>query len=123
MTGEIEGQNFDLFFLKEPDYIMTLICTYDSINSNANQRNRIRYDAQNELIFSSTTMESSTTRPIAKIIESSVSKFIEKPMLFMKKNEPIIDKGIAITGTTIARNDPKNKNITIDTIIIASTSV
>ena len=38
LLGELDGIKFDLFCLKEPEYIMTLMSTYGSLNSKVNQR-------------------------------------------------------------------------------------
>ena len=70
--------------------------------------------------FSSTTIASSTTKPIAKIKANSVSKLIEKPNICKKNNTPINEIGIVTTGTIIARNEPKKRIITTNTITVAS---
>ena len=50
LPGELNGEKFDLFCLREPDYVMILISTYGSLNSNSNQRESIRYNDRNEKI-------------------------------------------------------------------------
>ena len=47
LPGELHGEKFDLFCLREPDYVMTLMSTYGSLNANTNQRDSIRYDDNN----------------------------------------------------------------------------
>ena len=42
LPGKINGVNFDLFFLKDPDYVMTLISTYGSLHTHPNQKKRFR---------------------------------------------------------------------------------
>ena len=42
LPGELEGEKFDLFCLKEPDYVMTLMSTYGSLNKLADQKESIR---------------------------------------------------------------------------------
>ena len=42
LPGELDGVKFDLFCVKEPEYVMTLMSTYGSLNSNANQRDSAR---------------------------------------------------------------------------------
>ena len=41
LPGELAGVKFDLFFLKEPDYIMILMSTYGSLSCNVNQRDGV----------------------------------------------------------------------------------
>ena len=48
LPGELRGEKFDLFCLKEPDYVMILMSTYGSLNANTNQRDSIRYDKNNQ---------------------------------------------------------------------------
>ena len=36
--GKINGVNFDIFCLKEPDYVMTLMSTYVSLHTHPNQK-------------------------------------------------------------------------------------
>ena len=42
LPGELAGVKFDLFCLKEPDYIMILMSTYGSLSCNVNQRDSVR---------------------------------------------------------------------------------
>ena len=41
---------FDLFCLKEPDYVMTLISTYGSLHTHPNQKESVRTDDKGKLI-------------------------------------------------------------------------
>ena len=60
-------------------------------------------------MFSSTTIASSTTSPIASTMPSSVSTLMVKPMIQMKKNAPISDTGMVTNGISVARNERRNK--------------
>ena len=73
-------------------------------------------------MFSTTTMASSTTSPIASTIASRVSKLIEKPSASIIAAVPTSDSGTVTTGISTERNDPRNSRITTTTITIASTS-
>ena len=73
--------------------------------------------------FSSTTMASSTTMPIASTRPNSVSRLIEKPSTYMPAKVPMIDTGMAITGMIIARTLCRNRKTTSTTSAIASTKV
>ena len=59
--------------------------------------------------FSTTTMASSTTRPMASTMASSVSRFTEKPAINIRKAAPISDSGTATAGTSAARSDPRER--------------
>ena len=74
-------------------------------------------------MFSTTTMASSTTRPIASTIASSVNRLIEKPQASIRAAVPISDSGMVTTGMMTARNVPRNRKITTMTITTASISV
>ncbi len=73
--------------------------------------------------FSSTTMASSTTSPIARTIASKVIRFHEKPNSCIIKATPIKDKGMVTIGIITARKEPTNKVMTINTIKAASIMV
>ncbi len=73
--------------------------------------------------FSTTTMASSTTRPIARIMPNIVSMLIEKPSRYMPVNVPTIDTGTARIGITVARSDCRNTNTTSTTSTTASKNV
>ena len=73
--------------------------------------------------FSSTTIASSTTIPIANIMAKSVSKLMVKPSKYKPAKVPISEIGTAIIGMSVARQLCKNKNTTNTTRIKASPSV
>ena len=73
--------------------------------------------------FSSTTIASSTTIPIANTIPNKVKVLIEKPSTYIPANVPIIDTGTAKQGIKVARQFCKNKYTTANTKIIASINV
>ena len=74
-------------------------------------------------MFSTTTIASSTTSPIASTIASSVSRFTEKPIHSISESTPISDRGIVTTGTITERSEPRNRKMIRITIRLASTSV
>ena len=82
-----------------------------------------RPSARWRLAFSTTTIASSTTIPIARTIPNSESIFSEKPMPFMIAKVPISDTGIAATGTIVARQSCKKTKITMTTNTTARASV
>ena len=47
----MHGEKFDLFCLREPDYVMILISTYGSLNHNPNQRDSVRINDKNDKII------------------------------------------------------------------------
>jgi len=57
-------------------------------------------------MFSSTTIASSTTRPIARTKPSSVRVLIEKSSAAMTMNAEIIEIGIVTAGISVARIVP-----------------
>jgi hypothetical protein len=73
--------------------------------------------------FSTTTMASSTTIPMARINPSKVSMFREKPKISMKPKVPIREIGTATIGITVARQLCKDRNTTSTTRISASNNV
>ena len=73
--------------------------------------------------FSTTTMASSTTIPMARINPSSVRMFSEKPKMSMKPNVPMSEMGTATTGMSVARQLCKERNTTTITRNNASNSV
>ena len=75
------------------------------------------------LTFSTTMIASSTTSPIASTSASSVSRLMEKPNNSMMVKVPINDSGMATTGISTERGDPRNANTTNVTISTAMTSV
>ena len=74
-------------------------------------------------MFSSMTIASSTTRPIASTIASSVSVLIVKPNAYISPNAPISDTGIVTIGISVARKLRRKKKITSTTSTIASAIV
>src|SRR5215469_16446983 len=73
--------------------------------------------------FSTTTMASSTTMPIASTSASSETVLAEYPTASITANVPMIDTGTATSGMSVVRQRPRNKNTTIPTSTMASTSV
>ena len=73
--------------------------------------------------FSTTTMASSTTRPTASTMASSVSRFTVKPNTCMRKTAPMSETGIATSGTSTVRSEPRNRKMTTMTISTVSVSV
>ena len=73
--------------------------------------------------FSTTTMASSTTRPMASTMASSVSRFTLKPNSAMMAAPPSMDSGIVTTGISTARSEPRHRKITATTMMMASISV
>ena len=73
--------------------------------------------------FSTTTMASSTTMPMASTRPKSVMELIENPNICMPKNVPMMDTGTASAGMSVARQLCRKMNTTRNTSTIASTSV
>ena len=65
--------------------------------------------------FSSTTMASSTTRPIASTSASSVRRLIETPNAASSMNEPIRQTGTVTAGISAARKVPRKRKMTMST--------
>ena len=74
------------------------------------------------MTFSTTMIASSTTSPIASTSASSVSRLMEKPNTSIMVKVPISDSGMAITGISTERGEPRKANTTRVTISSASTS-
>jgi hypothetical protein len=74
-------------------------------------------------MFSSTTMASSTTRPIARTSASSVSVFTVKPASAIIEKAPIKLTGIVTSGMIDARKVRRNTNTTSATSTTASATV
>ena len=68
-------------------------------------------------------MASSTTSPTDSTMASNVSRFSVNPNICIRKMPPISDTGIAITGTSTERTEPRNRKITTTTISSVSASV
>ncbi|CSP98179.1 Uncharacterised protein [Shigella sonnei] len=73
--------------------------------------------------FSTTTMASSTSNPIASTIPNIVNVLMVKPTADKIANVPRITTGTAIVGMIVARKFCKNRYMTRKTRMIASTSV
>ncbi len=73
--------------------------------------------------FSTTTMASSTSSPIANTIANIVSMLMEKPNIAKMAKVPKITTGTAIVGIIVARRFPMKRYITRNTRITASISV
>ena len=59
--------------------------------------------------FSTTTIASSTTSPMAITMASRVSRFREKPSARISDTTPISDRGMASRGISTTRSDPRNR--------------
>ena len=64
------------------------------------------------LTFSTTIMASSTTRPMASTSASRVRILMVKPHISMKVKVPIRDSGIATTGISTERGEPRKTKTT-----------
>ena len=73
--------------------------------------------------FSTTTMASSTSRPIASTMANIVSMLIEKPSAASTPKVPSSTTGTAMVGISVARKFCRNRYITRNTSTIASISV
>ncbi len=73
--------------------------------------------------FSTTTIASSTTIPIASTMPNSDKAFSEKPIRYITANVPISDTGTATSGMIEARQVCRNRITTNTTSRIASSSV
>ncbi len=73
--------------------------------------------------FSTTTMASSTTRPTERTIASSVRRLMVKPKSCMRNTAPMSDTGMATTGTSTERSEPRKRKITTTTMRMVSSSV
>ena len=81
------------------------------------------FSAISRSTFSSTTIASSTTIPVASTIANSVSVFKVKPKSMRPPNAPISDTGTAMIGISVARQLCRNTNTTSSTRNAASESV
>ncbi len=73
--------------------------------------------------FSTTTMASSTRRPMASTMASMVSVLIEKPSAAITPKVPRSTTGTASVGMSVARMFWRNSSITRTTRTMASISV
>ena len=69
------------------------------------------------------TMASSTTSPTDSTMASSVSRFSEKPKTCIRNTAPISDTGIATSGISTDRSEPRNRKMTMATMMSVSISV
>ena len=74
-------------------------------------------------MFSSTTMESSTTRPMASTSDSKVSVLMLNPAAAMSENTPIRLTGMVISGMIEARSVRRKRKTTRATSATASAVV
>ena len=72
---------------------------------------------------STTTMASSTTMAMASTKAESVSKLIEKPMMYKAKKVPINATGMAMAGINVERKSCKKMYTTMNTRMKASINV
>ncbi|CAI2486628.1 Uncharacterised protein [Serratia ficaria] len=73
--------------------------------------------------FSTTTMASSTSRPIASTMPNIVRVLIEKPQAANTAKVPSSTTGTAMVGISVARKFCRNRYITRNTRMMASNSV
>ena len=73
--------------------------------------------------FSTTTIASSTRRPIASTTPNMVSVLIEKPSAAITPKVPSSTTGTAMVGISVARMFCRKRNITRNTSATASISV
>ncbi|RMR93426.1 hypothetical protein ALP75_200130 [Pseudomonas syringae pv. actinidiae] len=73
-------------------------------------------------MFSSITMASSTTKPVAMVNAIKVRLLIEKPARYMTPNVPTSDSGTAIEGMIVALKRRRNRNVTRTTSTMAISS-
>src|SRR6185312_11535865 len=73
--------------------------------------------------FSTTTIASSTTMPIASTSPNSDSVLIEKPAASMIANVPTMEIGTEASGITDARHVWRNTTTTMTTSSVASSNV
>ena len=70
------------------------------------------FSSTNRKMFSSTTMASSMTMPVASDSASIVMLFSVKPAIFMNVNVPTIDVGMASAAMNVTRMLRMNRNTT-----------
>jgi hypothetical protein len=75
------------------------------------------------LMFSITTIASSTTSPVARVMPKRVRVLIENPMSFTKKNVPTRETGIVTAGMSVLRQSWRNRNMVSTTKTMAMSSV
>ena len=70
-----------------------------------------------------TTMASSTTRPVARVMPKSVSELIEKLKIRMNAKVPMSETGMVTAGMMVARQSSRKRKMTVMTMRTASSSV
>ena len=73
--------------------------------------------------FSTMTIASSTTRPTESTMASSVSRLMVKPAASIRKTAPMSEIGMATTGMSTERTEPRNRKMTTTTMSSVSASV
>ena len=71
-------------------------------------------------MFSSITIASSTTRPMASTMASSVSVLMEKPNSAITAKAPISEIGMVTIGMIVALSERRNRKMISTTSTIAS---
>ena len=74
-------------------------------------------------MFSTMTMASSTTMPTHRTMARRVSRLMVNPAACMRKKAPMIESGMATTGMTTARSEPRKRKMTTMTMRSVSASV
>ena len=74
-------------------------------------------------MFSSTTMASSTTMPMASTAASSVRVLIENPNITISPQAPISETGMVMMGIRVARKVRRKKKMIAATSTVASRMV
>ena len=72
---------------------------------------------------STTTIASSTTMPMARMMANSVDRLTVKPSAAIAAKAPMIVTGTVVAGTSVARQSCRNTRMTISTSTAASISV
>jgi len=73
-------------------------------------------------MFSSMTMASSTTKPVAMVSAIRLRLFTEKPARYMTPKVPTSDSGTATLGISVAGRLRRNRKVTMTTSATANTS-
>ena len=74
-------------------------------------------------MFSITTMASSTTRPVARVMPKRVRVLIENPRRFTKAKVPMSDTGMVTAGMSVLRQSCRKRKMTRITSTMAAASV
>jgi len=73
--------------------------------------------------FSTTTIASSTTRPTERTMASRVRRFRVNPNTCIRNTAPMSETGIATTGTSTDRKEPRKRKMTMTTMSSVSRKV